>query len=232
MSVPADLALQQAVGAIGGGGNSSARLAFSDAYEINSVILFGGIAGTNPAGKLLSSLLPMPSSGAPTWVCIPMPGGTALDLQIGEYPFANQAVAGNALIQQPLQVSMVLKFPATAALVSGTGYLSKSSIFTALVQALLSHANLGGLYGVMTPALTYSNCILKRVQDISDAQSNQAQWQWRFDFEQPLLSIQQAQQAQNTLMNKISTGAAIPGTPSYSGPTQPNTSLIPPSSAQ
>jgi hypothetical protein len=178
-----------------------------------------------------------------------MPGGTVLDLQIGEYPFANQAIAANALIQQPLQVSMVLKIPATPAPVSGigisigpisssgisnigTGYLSKSAMFTFFAQSLQRHANLGGLYGVLTPALTYSNCILKRLQDISDAQSSQAQWQWRLDFEQPLLSTQQAQQAQNTLMNKLSTGAAIPGTPSYSGPALPNTSLIAPSSAQ
>src|SRR5690242_11026591 len=42
----------------------------------------------------------------------PIPGARLISQQVGHYPFANQAVAANAVIPQPLPVSLLMKCPA------------------------------------------------------------------------------------------------------------------------
>ena len=41
----------------------------------------------------------------------PIPGGTLIDQDIGEYPFANQSVAANAVIAKPLKIPMMMICP-------------------------------------------------------------------------------------------------------------------------
>jgi hypothetical protein len=141
----------------------------------------------------------------------PVAGGTLIDNQVAMYPFANQAVAGNAIISQPLNISMSMLIPATAQM----PFSSRLSIMMALVSTLKLHINLGGLFSVITSVYVYTNTILKMMRDVSGGETNQAQYRWQLDFFQPLLTLQAANQAQNGLMQTLTNGTPIAGTPSW-----------------
>lgn len=143
----------------------------------------------------------------------PAAGASLISQEIGHYPFANQAVAANAVIAQPLRISMIMICPARTA----GGYAAKQSVMTGLQNSLANHNSLGGTYSVMTMSYIYTNCLLTNLEDVTAGDSNQFQAKWRFDFEQPLLTLQQAQAAQNALMAKLGSGTAINGQPSTSG---------------
>ena len=144
----------------------------------------------------------------------PMPGGTLLDLQFAQYPLANQAVAANAMIVQPLRVTMLMKAPAGTA----GGYVGKYTTISALKNTLTQHALLGGYYTVVTPALAYTNMLLERIRDVSSGDDRQVQNAWAFDFFQPLITQQQAQGALNALMQNLNNNTPIDGQPGNSGP--------------
>lgn len=139
----------------------------------------------------------------------PLPGGSLIDNQVAMYPFANQTVAANAIITQPLAVSMLMRCPAS----SSVPYSQKLTLIQALQTALAQHNALGGTYTVFTPAYIYTNCLLTAMRDVSGGESKQPQYDFQLDFLQPLVTLQQAQQAQNALMKTLSNGAA-PATPS------------------
>lgn len=143
----------------------------------------------------------------------PLPGSTLFELQLGTYPFANQAVAANATIQQPLQISMLMKCPARDEL----GYPVKLAVMTALQQVISQHAALGGTYTVCSPSFIYTNGILTRVVDASDQNSKQVQNAYQMDFTFPLLTLQQAQSVQNSLMSQLTSQTQTSSTPSWSG---------------
>lgn len=192
--------------------SNSAREQFKANYEQNSIILFGGIA---PGGGPTNSMLFGALVTGMKYALIPIAGGSLLTFQVAMYPFANQAVAANAIIQQPLKISMLLISPANS---NSVNYTAKSAAITNLATKLQQHGNLGGLYSVYTPAYTYTNCILTDMYDASDARSEQAQFQWRLDFIQPLITLQAAQNAQNSLIQKLSNGTSFTGAPTWSGP--------------
>lgn len=239
MSVPQGIITQELSSAAAGyltgaSGTSAGRAQFSSTFEKNPVILFGGIAGSSYRNSLLISAI---AGGLPLEF-VPMAGGSLLSAQAAQYPFANQGIAANALIQQPLRISMLCRMPAST---DGVGYLSKAAAVTALIRSLTLHNNLGGLYSVVTPAYTYTNCMLLDVIDASDGTARQSQFQYRFDFYQPLITLQQAQEAQSSLMAAMSAGTPIIGQPAWSGPqngnpagfaTNSNTGLIAPSAVQ
>jgi hypothetical protein len=163
----------------------------------------------------------------------PLPGSALLSNQVATYPYANQTVAANAIIPQPLNISMLMLCPAGNA--SG-GYPLKLVTMTSLQNSLSQHNLLGGLYSIITPSYIYTNCIMTGMHDISGGESRQTQFVYQLDFLQPLVTVPQAQNALNGLMNKLSNGTAIPGgTPSWSvaglGINNPasllNTSLVP-----
>lgn len=139
----------------------------------------------------------------------PMPGGTLIDNQVGMYPFANQAVAANAIIAQPLVISMLMLCPVGGA----TGYFSKLSTMMSLQATLKQHNASEGTYTVITPSFYYTNCIMTNMKDVTGAQTKQVQEAWQLDFFKPLLTLEDAQQAQNNLMSKISSGTAVSGDP-------------------
>lgn len=147
----------------------------------------------------------------------PAPGGTLADFEIGSYPFANQTVAANAIISEPLRFSLLMQAPVR---VPG-GFDGKLAVFQSLQASIAQHAALGGTYTVATPAYLYTNCILLGLRDATDAKPDQPQSRWQWDFVQPLLTLQAAQQAQNSLMQKISNGTQVTPGPngaiSYSG---------------
>lgn len=156
---------------------------------------------------------------------VPIPGGTIIDQQVGMYPFANQAVAANAIITQPLKISLLMICPAR----EGVPYSTKLAIMQSLQQSLQKHNILGGTYDIATPAAFYSNCLMLQMADQSAGGSAQQQWQWRLDFIEPLLTLQQAQQTLNAAMSKINSKTITNGQTSGRDLTigQPGTNAAP-----
>lgn len=137
----------------------------------------------------------------------PMPGSTLIENEVATYPFANQAIAANAIISQPRRVSLKMDCP-----VQGPGtYLTKLATLTALRATLDLHNTTGGTYIVATPGQIYPNCLLNRLADITSGPGHQVQVSWQFDFVQPLLTFSQAEGAQNTLMGQLTGGLFTEG---------------------
>ncbi len=206
---------------------SSGQDAYKLAFQLSPVILTGGAANLIPGGMLpIISLTE--AVGFTTGILSggdlpdmdnffahfqPMPGASLIDNQVGTYPFANQQVAANAIITQPLSVSLRMICPVREPL----GYASKLATMMALKATLSAHNNSGGTYTVATPSYFYTNCLMTGFKDVTSGESKQAQVTWQMDFVQPLLTLDQAAQAQNNLMSKISSGTAIDGVPTWSG---------------
>lgn len=146
----------------------------------------------------------------------PLPGAKLNSYQIGAFPFANQQIAANAIIREPNSISLMMQAPVRDI----GGYDEKLSVFGALKAAIDQHASLGGTYTIATPSYLYTNCILLEFQDASSGVPDKPQDRWRWDFIQPLLTLDQAQQAQNSLMSKISNGTQV--TPAASGAISPS----------
>jgi hypothetical protein len=202
---------------------------FSLSYQISPILLTGGLATDVPGGLLpiitftegVSLITGLLAGSFPTSLdqffaqFMVIPSGKLISQQIAHYPFANQQVAANAVITDPLTVSVRMDCPAN----TPGSYVSKLAVLTALQAALSAHNAAGGLYTIATPSFIYTNCILKELTDISGGSSAQVQYQWQFDFEQPLVTLQASQQAYSALLNKINGGTQIPsGAAAWSGP--------------
>jgi hypothetical protein len=210
-------------------GISPGLAAFKLSFQLAPIILTGGIAASIPGGMLpliaITQALTFTDgllSGGSDLTDLddffanfhPLPGATLIDQQIGKYPFANQTVAANAVIVQPTTISMRMIIPATQ---TSGGYAGKLATMMALQSTLAAHNISGGTYTVATPSYFWTNCVFLRMVDVSRTDDLQAQNTWQLDFEKPLLTLQDAQQAQNNLMSQISAGTPISGTPSWSG---------------
>lgn len=212
--------------------------AFKLAFELSPIILTGGIASLIPGGMLpiisiteaLNFTSGLLSGGedidlddffAHFW---PMAGSTLIDQSVGKYPFANQAVAANAVIRNPLGVSVRMVCPAKGP----SGYALKLATMMALQATLQQHNAQGGTYTIATPAFFYVGCVMTQMRDTSDARSQQPQNTWTLDFEKPLLVLEEAVGAQNSLMARISAGLPFNGPPAWSGlgPTVANPSSL------
>src|SRR5262245_24832524 len=138
-------------------------------YQICPIVLTGGIAAQIPGGMLpLTTLF---NVGIIDELGIPfnpqdldnsfghfniLPGGTLVQQSIAKYPFANQTVAANAFIREPLTLSVIMDAP-----MRGTSaWEVKHLLFTALKAMLDKHNNLGGMYTVFTPAYMYTNMLM------------------------------------------------------------------------
>lgn len=193
---------------------------FKLSYQISPIILVDGIAALIPGGMLpivtltegTNFITGLASGGDPVnldnfyahWR--PLNGTQFIRQDIGQYPFANQAVAANATVQQPLPVSMLMACPA-----KGSGaYVSKLMTMQSLFAAINLHNQSGGTYAVAMPAGLVTGLILKSVTDVSSDDPGQVQSLFRWDFEKPLISDAQAQQALGALMSKLSGGVATP----------------------
>jgi hypothetical protein len=198
---------------------------FELSYQRSPIILCGGIAQNVPGGVLpiiaITEADNFPQGLLGGGISLdftnyfasfaPLPGGTLIENDVGRYPMANQAVAGNAIIAQPTNLSMLMTCP------TRNSYATSLAIMIALRSALKQHSMLGGTYTVVTPKSFETNMLLLRVVDVSSAESKQAQNAYQWDFFRPLLTLQEAQAAQNSLMSKLSSGTQITGNPSYSG---------------
>ena len=199
---------------------------FQRSYEVSPIILVGGIAGT---GKLpITSLLDSQnyadgvlSAGGAAQIADTfghfkvLPGGTLMDNEVAHYPLANQSVAANAIITQPLRIALEMIVPANDTITFNV----RQSIMTALKGSLDHHTALGGWYNVSTPAYIYQGCLLVSLTDASDdITGSQPQDRWIWTFEQPLLTVDAARAAQNQAMTKISNQTQNAGDPPGSQP--------------
>lgn len=195
---------------------------FKLSYQISPIILTYGIAGAAPGGMVpIISLTEsnnfdfgLLSSGGPDLApddffaqFEPLAGATLQENAIGEYPFANQATAGNAVIADPLVVSLRMHCPVR----QPGGYAAKLATMTALKSSLDQHIGAGGTFTVATPSYIYTNCILLRLVDVSEGvgDTKQVQTTWQWDFRKPLLTEEDAAGAQNSLMGKINSQTVL-----------------------
>lgn len=203
---------------------SAGYVAFKIANQLSPIILTGGIAAAIGAIPIIAI-----TEGA-TFVTellsgdenielddffahyYPLPGATLIQNQIAQYPFANQSVAANAIIAQPLNISLMMVCPAR----NTFGYPLKLATMIALQGALAQHNGSGGTYSIVTPSYIYTNCIMTSMRDVSGGDSKQSQYQWQLDFQQPLVTLAAAQTALNGLMQKLTDGTAVSGTPGWS----------------
>jgi hypothetical protein len=193
-------------------------------YQVTPIILTGGIADNISGGMLPLLALTNPNafsdnllSGNENFelddafaIFQPAVGGSLVEQTIATYPFANLSVAANAIIRNPINVSMIMITPMKQL----GSWSQKLSIMSALKATLDSHNNAGGTYTVCTPAYTFIDMLLVNLIDCSMAQSPIPQNAWRWDFTRPLVSLADASGVQSNLMNQISNGVAPPGSDS------------------
>ncbi len=208
-------------------GGAVVRSAYDLAFQVSPIILTGGIASgllgnavpiIALVGQLAAFGQSVLSSGNlslnnsfATFVVIP--GGNIVSNSVATYPFANQRVAANAIIENPLNISLQMIAPVKA----DNGYLTKLAIYTALRTSLQQHNLAGGTYTIATPAFIYTNCLMTGVTDITGGETKQQQVMWQFDFVRPLITLQQATAAFNATAGKLAGGQSISGPVSWSG---------------
>lgn len=190
--------------------------AFKLAYQVSPLILVDGVVAQIPGGMLpivaiteaasfvLGILHGQVSTSLDDFFAQfqVLPGGSLVNNEWGMYPFANQAVAANAIIAQPLNVSLAMVVPVRKA----AGYTGKLATMSALKATLDAHNQAGGTYALATPSYVYTGLIMTGLRDVSHAGSKQVQWMWQMDFVKPLVSQADAATALNSLMNKLSAG--------------------------
>jgi hypothetical protein len=206
---------------------SAGLAAWSVAFQQSPIILSNGLASFMP-GSMIPIMAITEAINFPLGLLsggnaidldnffanfAPIPGGTLLDQRVGRYPFANQTVAANAVIAEPLKISMRMTCPARGDL----GFFAKLAIITALQAALAQHNAKGGTYIIATPSFIYTNCVMTGMRDASTGQTQQPQNTFQFDFEKPLLTLEQAEAAQNSLFSAITAGINPGGLPAFSG---------------
>lgn len=209
--------------------STALRTAFRLGYEISPVILTNGIAKLIPGGMLpivalteatglVAGLLQGNGLDAATNIdqyfahWMPLNGSTLIRNEIGSYPFANQIIAANAIIKQPNNISMLMVCPAQRT----GGYATKLATVSALKKTLDYHHQSGGTYTVVTPSYIYTGCILTAMTDATGGESNQVQTAWRFDFVQPLITLEDAGLF-SSFMQSLEGGLPIVGNPTWSG---------------
>lgn len=199
--------------------SSAFRDVYDLAFQVSPIILNGGIVSSVPGGmlpviglvgQLETFALSIGATGGASAdnfyaKYVPLPGATVINNAVGTYPFANQVVAANAVIQQPKNVSLMMIAP-----VKGTGsYLAKLGIFTALQTSFESHIAAGGTFHIATPAFIFTNCLMTGMTDVTDGSSKQQQIQWKLDFVQPLITQVAAASAFGAQMSKLASGAQL-----------------------
>lgn len=136
---------------------------------------------------------------------IPQAGSTVIDQQIATYPFANLSVAANSIVDQPKHITYQMVAPARGSM----SYWLKLAQFEALIQALRWHNEQGGAYHLVSPSFIWFNCLMRNMRDTSSGGTKQVQNVWTLDFEQPLLTVEQAnslEQTMNSFLTNATTG--------------------------
>lgn len=194
-------------------------------YEVAPITLVGGVASGVPGGGMnllsvldnlaLGGLTGDGDLGVPFAEFMPLPGGTLVENQYGTYPFANNTVAANARVKQPLAVSMLMRVPVR----TPGGFDTKTQVMTALQNTLEQHVEGGGFFAVATPSFLYVNMLLLKLHDVSSGATLQTQVEYQWDFFAPLITREDAEGAQNAMMSLLSSGGATDGALSGVAPT-------------
>lgn len=202
------------------------RTIYQIGFQLSPIILSDGLASAIPGGMLpliciteaaglvQSVLNGIDLSNVDNYHAHfkPLSGLQMLNYQVANYPFANQTVAANAVIQNPTALSLQMDIPVN----QEGGYLTKFLTMTALKLALEKHISLGGLFIIATPTYIYRNCLLLGLTDMTSGDSKQPQQTWRWDFQRPLVALSDATTAYSSMMKKISSGVKVPNV-SWSG---------------
>ena len=139
-----------------------------------------------------------------------IPGGTLCVNTVPKYPLASMTMAANAIVREPINVSLVWDTPMRGP----NAWDVKLTTMQALKAMLDQHNNLGGTYTVMTPAYYYDNLILTALTDNSRGGNPLPQNAWRFDFERPMIVTEQdATLDQNMVTSKMAGGVKTDGLP-------------------
>src|SRR5277367_5178963 len=191
-------------------------------YQISPIFLVGGYASNLAGGMLpiISLLNPEAfdnsanAGSLDNWqledafaIFSPVVGGSLVTQTIAKYPFANVSVAANAIIREPINISLVMATP----MKSPQAWENKLNIMTGLKNTLDLHNNAGGTYVVCTPAFMYQNALMIDLVDVSIASSPVPQNAWRWDFEIPLVTLADAAGALSNLMQLITVGVNTTG---------------------
>lgn len=191
---------------------NAARNAYDATFQTSPIILSGGLFSSALGGVMaLSGLVSTVvnsvtgSDALPTVRYVPLPGATVISNTVATYPFANRNVAGNAVIRNPKNVSLLMIAPVN----SVGGYLLKMATFMALQSTFEAHTAAGGTFHVLTPSYPYFDCLMTSMTDVTSGEGHQQQIQWQIDFFQPLVTQQQAQTAWNGMMSMISGGQQL-----------------------
>jgi hypothetical protein len=193
--------------------DTAGRAAYQLGFQISPIIFTGGIA------QFANGYLPIISITENNDTLLRglddffahfqvVPGGKLANYSVGQYPFANQYVAANAIIAEPLSISLRMSIPVN----KPGGHAAKLSTMLMLQAAIQKHANLGGTYTIVTPAGLYTNCILTNWSDVSSGDSAIPQNTYQWDFIQPLVTLEAAEAAMNTFMAGNAAGLPTNGT--------------------
>ena len=183
--------------------SSVGKSVWTTAFQTSPIIFSGGVSKFMP-GQMLPLIAITEALNTPLGLLggragrqdldnffaafAPIAGGTLIEQDIARYPFANQVVAANAVIGQPLHINMLMLCPAR----SPAGYFAKLAIISALQAAIVLHNNNGGTYHVATPSYIYTDCIFRKMTDVSSGHSKQPQSAWMLEFEKPLITFSSA----------------------------------------
>jgi hypothetical protein len=183
-------------------------------FQVCPIILSGGIVAQIPGALLPMTKIFDPNLYAFNNLALPypiydlddafgsfnvLPGGTLVSQSIGKYPFANQSVAANAVIREPLTLSLIMDAPMRGP----KAFAIKHMIMHCLKATLEAHNNAGGVYVIATPAFMYDNMVMISLTDNSRGTNSLPQNAWRFDFEKPLVALADLDVAYNEMMAKI-----------------------------
>jgi hypothetical protein len=191
---------------------TAAMFAYDAAFQQSPIILSGGLFSSALGGVMaLSGLVSTVvndvtgSDVLPTVRYVPLPGATVINNTVATYPFANRNVAGNAVIRNPKNVSLMMIAPVN----SVGGYLLKMATFMALQSTFEAHTAAGGTFHVLTPSYPFFDCLMTAMTDVTSGEGRQQQIMWQIDFVQPLVTQQQAQTAYNGMLSMISGGQQL-----------------------
>lgn len=186
---------------------------FKRAYQIAPILLTQGIAAGLPNSQMTVLTLTEGTDSANYANdndyfahFKPLPGGTLVDFSPSEYPFASMAMAANAMVQNPLRISLQMTCPARD---GANSYANILNTITRIRQQLTAHILAGGMFTVATPGTIYENCLLLSLRDTSSAGDKKVQGVFQWDFVQPLVTQQAAAIVYNNLYSKLSAGLPV-----------------------
>ena len=198
--------------------------AYALAFQVSPIFLTGGITsgtvlettglpivaltqGLVTGANLLQGQLPTNLGNLDQYFAQfrPLPGSTIANNEIATYPFYTNQVAANAQMASPQNVSLIMYCPAN----SNTTALSKLAVMQSIRAIVANHTAQGGTYTVNTPACIYTGCLLRKITDVSSGETNQAQYAYQWDFEQPLITFPTVTSVLNNITSAIANGIPI-----------------------